>query len=63
MTPRAFEQYRDTPLWSAVASALAELEATHEVTVQTAPDYVIGYLCQELAAKWIVASAALTRPR
>ena len=63
MTARAFEQYRNTPLWAAVGSALAELEATREVTVQTAPDYVIGYICQELAAKWVVASAALTRER
>ena len=60
---RPFEQYRDTPLWRAVASALADLEASREVKVETAPDYVIGYLCQELAAKWVIASSGLTRPR
>ena len=60
---RPFAEYQDTPLWNAVAGALAELEATGEVEVRTAPDYVIGYLCRELAAKWIVASSALARGR
>ena len=60
---RPYEQYRDTPLWSALASALRDLEASREVKVETAPDYVIGYMCQELAAKWVVASSGLTRPR
>jgi hypothetical protein len=60
---RRFHEYRDTPLWRALADALAELEASGEVKVETAPEYVIGYLCQELAAKWIVASSALTRER
>ena len=59
----SFAQYRDTPLWRALADALAELQATGEVKVETAPDYVIGYLCQELAVKWVVASSALTRER
>ena len=58
-----FQEYRDTPLWHALAGALAELEASREVRVDTAPEYVIGYLCQELAAKWVVASSALTRER
>ena len=58
-----FEEYRDTPLWRALASALAELEATREVKVDTAAEYVIGYLCQALAAKRVVASSALTRER
>ena len=59
----SFEDYRDTPLWRALSDALAELEATREVKVDTAPDYVIGYLCQELAAKRVVASSSLTRER
>ncbi len=60
---RPFQEYRDTPLWRALAGALVELEATREVKVDTAPEYVIGYLCQELAAKQVVASSALTRRR
>lgn len=60
---RPFDEYRDTPLWRALAGALVELESSGEVRIETAPDYVIGFLCRELAVKWIVASSALTRPR
>ncbi len=63
MTARAFEQYRDTPLWAAVASVLRELQANGEVRVDTAPEYVIGYLCRELEAKSLVVPAALAPAR
>ncbi len=58
-----YEQYEGTPLWRALEGALAELEASREVTVGTAPRYVLGFLCQELAAKWVVTGTALTRDR
>ncbi|HEX6316593.1 MAG TPA: hypothetical protein VFZ73_17095 [Gemmatimonadaceae bacterium] len=60
---RPFEEYRDTPLWRALGEALTELEASREIRIDTASDYVIGYLCRELASKWVVASSALTRAR
>jgi hypothetical protein len=60
---RSFAEYRDTLLWRSLAEALTELEASREIRIDTAPDYVIGYLCQELSAKWVVASTALTRER
>lgn len=63
MTQQSYAEYRDTPLWRAVAAALADLEASREVRVDTAPEYVIGYLCRELAMKWVVASSALARER
>jgi|GEM_PF-1720769 hypothetical protein len=62
-THKIYEQYENTPLWHALAGALAELEASREIAVGTAPRYVLGYLCQELAAKWVVTGAALTRER
>ena len=49
---------------SAIARAAAtELEASGEIKIETAPEYVIGYMCRELAAKWVVASSALGRER
>ena len=57
---RPYASYRHTPLWAAVAGALAELQASGELRVDTAPEYVIGYVCRELAAKSVVAPAALT---
>jgi hypothetical protein len=56
---RAFDEYQDTPLWRVVAAAVAELETTREITVATAPDYVIGYLCQQLAGAQLATEAAL----
>lgn len=56
---RPYTQYRDTPLWAAVAEILAELQTTGEIAVATAPEYVIGYICRELAAKALLAPPAL----
>ncbi len=53
-----FARYRDTPLWDAVAASIVELSSTREITVNTAPDYVIGYLCRELVAKKLIAGAS-----
>lgn len=58
-----YDEYRNTPLWRAIAEVVAELEATGEVEVRTAPDYVVGFMCRELAAKWVIAGQALTRER
>ena len=60
---RAYDEYRNTPPWRALAGVVADLEASGEIKIETAPDYVIGYMCRELAAKWIIASAALGRDR
>lgn len=56
---RIYQQYEGTPLWAAIAGALADLEASRELVVGTAPHYVIGFLCQELAAKRVVDGDAL----
>lgn len=58
---RPFDEYRDTPLWRAIAKALSELEASREVAVATAPEYVIGFLCRELVAKKVVTMTAAAR--
>ncbi|MDF1506099.1 hypothetical protein [Roseisolibacter sp. H3M3-2] len=58
---RIYQQFEGTPLWKALAGALADLEASRELAVATAPHYVIGYLCQELAAKRVVDDDALAR--
>jgi hypothetical protein len=52
-------QFQHTPLWAAVASTVAELQATGELRVDTDVNYVIDYLCRELAAKQVVTPAAI----
>jgi hypothetical protein len=56
---RARSKFQHTPLWAAVASTLAELQQTGELRVDTEMDYVVDYLCRELAAKRVVAPAAV----
>jgi hypothetical protein len=51
---RPRSQYRDTPLWMALEAAIAELTSSREIVINTAPEYVIDYLCQELVAKKLV---------
>jgi hypothetical protein len=62
-SPRSYDEYKGTPLWRALSSIVADLEASGEIKVETAPNYVVGYMCRELAAKWVVASEALARDR
>jgi hypothetical protein len=52
-------QFQHTPLWAAVASTIAELQATGELRVDTDLNYVVDYLCRELAAKQVVTPAAI----
>jgi hypothetical protein len=57
VTSRPIAEYRHTPLWSALESAVTQLVASRELSVNTAPDYVIEYLCRELVSKKLVVSA------
>ena len=61
MASRPFAEYRDTPLWSAVEATIAELAATRELSVNTAPEYVVGYLCGELVAKRRIVSTGFQK--
>jgi hypothetical protein len=54
MSSRPLAQHRDTPLWAALETAIAELTISGELTINTAPDYVLEYLCGELVAKKLV---------
>ncbi|AHG93709.1 hypothetical protein J421_6174 (plasmid) [Gemmatirosa kalamazoonensis] len=55
-----YDEYKDTPLWRSLAAAVVELEASREIAVATASDYVVGYLCQTLVAAQLAAPRALT---
>ena len=57
MSSDRFAQFRDTPLWDALEASITELTSTREITVNTAQDYVIGYLCRELVAKRLAVAA------
>ena len=49
-----YTEFEDTALWKAVDAALAELEQNQDVKLSTAREYVVGYLCQQLASRKLV---------
>ena len=61
MPSRPFAEHRDTPLWSVIEESVNELMLTGEVSVNTAADYVVGYLCQELVARKLIATTGAER--
>ncbi len=54
MPARRIAEHRDTPLWAALDSAIGELVASRELSVNTATEYIIEFLCCELTAKKLV---------
>ncbi|AHG93347.1 hypothetical protein J421_5812 (plasmid) [Gemmatirosa kalamazoonensis] len=57
---RPYDEYKDPPLRRTLAEAEAKLEARREIAIATAPSYVIGDLCQRLAASALTAPKAVT---
>jgi hypothetical protein len=56
-----YNEFEDTALWKALDAALADLEQNRDVQLSTARDYVVGYLCQQLANKKLVADTSLSK--
>ncbi len=54
-----YRHFENTPSWTAIATAIAELESNHDLHLTTDRVYVIGYLCQQLAAAGILAGDPL----
>ena len=54
MEQRPFAEHRGTRLWKAVERTVNELVASGELSINTAPEYVYGYLCRELVAKKLI---------
>ena len=56
-----YAQFEGTPLWTAVETALAELEENNDFKSSTRRGYIVGYLCQRLVAGHVVAEAAVVK--
>jgi hypothetical protein len=54
-----YTEFEQTRLWQAIDSVIIELERNQDVELSTAREYVIGYLCQQLAARQVVTPASL----
>jgi hypothetical protein len=56
MADHPYRALEDGPLWAAVADALTELERNNDLTLHTARELVIGYLCERLSNRAVGAS-------
>ena len=56
-----YSEFEDTALWKAVDAALAELEQNRDAQLSTAREYVVGFLCQQLARQNLVTDASVLR--
>jgi hypothetical protein len=54
-----YSHHANTGLWRAVAQALTELQGNRDITITTADEYVIGFLCQALSPQPADPSQAL----
>ncbi|HUB27906.1 MAG TPA: hypothetical protein VL992_20950 [Tepidisphaeraceae bacterium] len=50
------------PAWSAIDRALGELEANHDVRIQTARRYLVGYLLQHLLGEGLISPLEVEIP-
>ncbi len=53
-----YQEFEDTPLWRTLEAALDELIAQKAITVNTAPLYVVGHLCEQLKAQQLLSAKA-----
>ena len=54
-------EFENTPVWTAIATAIFELESNQDLHLTTSPAFVIGYLCQQLAAKGIIVGTSILK--
>jgi hypothetical protein len=45
-----YAKHENTPLWVLLEAELAELEANGDVRLTTAPEYVVGALCERISS-------------
>ena len=44
-----YKKYENTKQWRVLRKALSGLQKNRDIEITTAPELVIGYLCQELS--------------
>ena len=56
-----YTEYEGTPLWRAAKKALGDLEENEDLRITEWHQYVVGYLCKQLARKGVVTARAIRR--
>ena len=59
-----YVDYEGTPVWRTAKKAIADLEDNRDLTITEWHQYVVGYLCKQLAKKGDAQlDAAVIKPR
>jgi hypothetical protein len=61
--PHPYARFEETPLWREIDAALGELERNRDLHVTTKREYVVGFLCQQLATAQVPTASALVSNR
>ena len=61
--PHPYLEYEDTPVWQTVRKALSDLETNQDLTITEWHQYVVGYLCRQLAKGKLLKRDAASRAR
>jgi hypothetical protein len=56
-----YTKFENTLLWKVVDTAISDLLENRDVKLSTSREYVVGYLCQQLARQRIVDVSSLSR--
>ena len=56
MPSHPFAEYRDTPAWRVIEASINELMVVGDVSINTATDHAIGFLCHELVSAKLIVS-------
>jgi hypothetical protein len=57
-----YRQFERSPVWGSVERSLALLVANGDLALSTPPEYVVGYICEQLGQDGVVQAGAL-KPR
>jgi hypothetical protein len=52
--PHPYERFEGTPLWDAISAELTDLANNRDLVLHTAPEYVVGALCERLSRSHLV---------
>ncbi len=57
-----YVEYENTPLWRATKKALFDMQENQDLLLNEWHQYVVGYVCKQLAKKDLVKPEALQKP-
>jgi hypothetical protein len=57
-----YVEYENTPLWRATKKALSNMEENQDLLLNEWHQYVLGYVCKQIAMKNLVKPEALQKP-